>query len=165
VEHIGRGGGAGFRGGTQCPSQRARGPSSVIWRTVSTRSSQIHSTSGVAAQMHHRNGIVTRGGLIAAVALIVCGCPGMAPKDNARFQSEVAQKVAPGMPLATARQHLVKAAFSCDDDTSAAPDITCTRSRAGFPLYGCIQRVILAADSDRSTVTAVTPRPIACTGL
>ena len=114
--------------------------------------------------MYDGNGIVTRGGLIAATALLLCGCPGMTPKDNARFQSMVVQKAAAGMSLVSARQHLAKAGFACYD-TSWGAEITCTRSRAGFPLYGCLQRVILETDSDRTTVTVVTPMPIACTGL
>ena len=114
--------------------------------------------------MYDGNGIFARGGLIAATALLLCGCPGMTPKDNARFQAVVARKVAPGMPLATAREHLVQAGFFCDD-TSDAPDITCIRSRQSLLPYACVQRVNLSTDSDRTTVTVVTPMPIACTGL
>ena len=83
---------------------------------------------------------------------------------NPPFQSIVAKNVTPGMPLATATQHLHNAGFSCDD-RAAAPDITCTRDRQSLLPYACIQRVNLTTDSSRTTVTTVTPMPIACAGL
>lgn len=96
--------------------------------------------------------------------LILSACPGMGPKDNARFQALVEKNVSPGMPLADAEQHLKRAGFSCDDRV-AAPDISCTRSRQSLLPYACIQRVNLLADADGTTVTAVTPKAIICAGL
>jgi hypothetical protein len=101
---------------------------------------------------------------VAAGVLVLYGCPGMSPKDNARFQTVVAKNVAAGMPLATAVQHLRAAGFSCDD-RAEAPDVTCTRKRQSLLPYACIQRVNLAIDSNRTTVTTVAPMPIACAGL
>jgi len=87
----------------------------------------------------------------------------MSPKDNARFQSVVAKNVSPGMPFATALQHLTKAGFSCD--RPAAAEVSCTRSRESLLPYACVQRVNLMTDSNRTTVATVTPMPIACAGL
>jgi hypothetical protein len=88
----------------------------------------------------------------------------MSPKENARLQSVVAKNVSPGMPFATALQNLHKSGFSCDD-RPATIEVTCTRSRQSLLPYACIQRVNLMTDSSRTTVTTVTPMPIACAGL
>jgi hypothetical protein len=101
---------------------------------------------------------------VAASALLLTGCPGMGPRDNERFQAVVARTVATGMPLATALSRLAKAGFKCDP-RAAAPEITCGRDRQSLLPYVCIQRVNLATDPERTTVTAVTPKPIACAGL
>ena len=92
------------------------------------------------------------------------GCAGMGPKDNARFQAVVAKNVSVGMPFVTAIEHLVKVGFSCDQ-TSSAPDVTCTRSSQSILPYSCVQRVDLATDAERRTIVEVMPRPIGCVGL
>ncbi len=103
-------------------------------------------------------------GFVLAAVLVLGGCPGMSAKDNAQFQSVVARDVAPGMSLAGATEHLVSSGFSCDDK-SAAPEISCTRSKQSLLPYACIQRVNLMTDSDRTMVVTVTPKPIICAGL
>jgi hypothetical protein len=75
----------------------------------------------------------TRAAFITLSVVILCACPGMSPKDNARFQSVVAKNVSPGMPFATALQHLTKAGFSCD--RPAAAEVSCTRSRESLLPY------------------------------
>lgn len=101
---------------------------------------------------------------MAPLVLCLTGCPGMGPKDNARFQAVVAKKVSVGMPFVTAIEHLVKAGFSCDDRVRA-PAVSCERDRYSVLPFTCIQRVVLLTDADRRTVTAVTPNPIICAGL
>jgi hypothetical protein len=108
--------------------------------------------------------LIARAGFVAAVLLILSGCPGMSSEDNERFQAVVAKNVSSGMPFVTAIQHLVKAGFSCDEG-SAAPEVTCTRGRQSLLPYTCIQRVNMTTDSNRTTVLVVTPTPIACAGL
>jgi hypothetical protein len=108
--------------------------------------------------------IVCPSAVILSMGLLLSACPGMSPKDNERFQAIVRKNVTPGMPLATAEQHLQHAGFHCDDRPAAA-EISCTRDRQSVLPYACIQRVNLMPDADRLTVTAVTPEPIACAGL
>jgi hypothetical protein len=101
---------------------------------------------------------------VVVAAMLLSGCAGMSPKDNERFQILVEKSVSPGMPLATAKQHLNRAGFSCDDHV-AAPEISCSRGRQSLLPYTCIQRVNLKTDTDRATVIEVTSKPIVCTGL
>jgi hypothetical protein len=108
--------------------------------------------------------LLRRSTIVLGAGLILSGCPGMSPKDNARFQALVEKTVSPGMSLADAERHLKHAGFSCDDRV-AAPEISCTRDRQSLLPYACIQRVNLLADPDRTTVTEVIPKPIACAGL
>lgn len=100
------------------------------------------------------------------VPLVLClsGCPGMGPKDNAKFQAVVAKKVSVGLPFVTAIERLVKAGFSCDDRV-AAPAVRCWRDRQSLLPYACVQRVNLITDSERRTILEVDPLPIACAGL
>ena len=99
-----------------------------------------------------------------ALWVVVSGCAGMSPPDNAKFHAVVAKNVSPGMPIVTGIEHLVKAGFTCDARGSA-PAVTCTRMRQNILPYACIQRVDLKTDPDRKTIAEVTPKPIACAGL
>jgi hypothetical protein len=99
---------------------------------------------------------------LATVGLV--GCPGMSVKDNERFAASVARTVAPGMPFVAAIEKLVKAGFSCDDQSSA-PLVSCTKNRQSILPYSCFERVNLATDIERRTVTGVTAQPIGCAGL
>lgn len=99
---------------------------------------------------------------ILALLLPTFGCGGMSADDNRVFRSEVAQNVAVNMSLSKATERLSSIGFLCDERTSA-PQITCTRERNDL-LESCVQRVNLSADAARQSVTAVTPKPIACLG-
>jgi hypothetical protein len=101
---------------------------------------------------------------IGLVTVGLAGCPGMSVKDNERFAASVARTVAPGMPFVAAIEKLVKAGFSCDD-RSSAPMVTCTKNRQSILPYACFERVNLATDIERRSVTGVTPQPIGCAGL
>jgi hypothetical protein len=102
--------------------------------------------------------------LLVMVSAGLVGCPGMSPKDNAKFQARIAQQVSAGMPVVTSIERLVKAGYRCDD-RSSAPLITCARYRFSLLPYTCIERVSLTADTGRQTVIAVSPKPIICAGL
>jgi len=88
----------------------------------------------------------------------------MGPDDNQKFRSEVAEEVSVEMPLITAKEHLAKAGFSCDE-RSSSPEVTCTRDKESVLPYSCVQRVNLTPDSKRETVIAVTPKAIICAGF
>ena len=102
--------------------------------------------------------------LFVTILLGISGCPGMGPRDNARFQTLVAKNVTVGMPFVTAIEHLVRAGFSCNDRV-AAPAVRCTRDKQSLLPYACMQRVNLITDVERKTVLEVTPLPIGCAGL
>lgn len=102
--------------------------------------------------------------LFVPILLGISGCPGMGPRDNARFRTVVAKNVTVGMPFVTAIEHLVRAGFSCDDRV-AAPAVSCTRDRQSLLPYACMQQVNLITDVERKTVLEVTPLPIGCAGL
>jgi hypothetical protein len=99
-----------------------------------------------------------------ALLLSIAGCAGMSPEDNQRFQAEINRNVSVNMPLSEATGHLTKLGIACDDRNHGS-EITCTREKTGVLLSYCLQRVNLAADSERKTVVAVTSKPIVCTGF
>jgi hypothetical protein len=101
---------------------------------------------------------------ICGFALLLCipGCAGMSPEDNQRLSTEINNTVSVGMPLTTAKEHLAKAGFSCDE-RSYAPSISCTRMRDNI-LYSCIQRANLIVDAERKLVVAVKPEGNSCIG-
>jgi hypothetical protein len=108
--------------------------------------------------------VVARAFVGAVLLMDLCGCPGMGPKANARFQAVVAKNVSVGMPFVTGIEHLVKAGFSCDDRVSA-PAVSCSRERQSLLPYVCVQGVNLRTDADRKTIVEVIPKPIGCAGL
>jgi hypothetical protein len=111
-----------------------------------------------------RRFLLMRAILTGLGALALVGCPGMSVIDNERFRALVARTVSPGMPFVAAIEKLVKAGFSCDDQSSA-PLVTCAKNRQSLLPYACFERVNLATDADRRKVTEVAPQPIACAGL
>jgi hypothetical protein len=97
------------------------------------------------------------------LVVMLSGCPGMSPKDNAEFRDYVVETLSPGMPFVKALQILAKDDFQCDD-RGAAPAVTCIRQRGGF-MYTCLYRILLHLDAERKTVLSTTAAPIACTGM
>lgn len=102
--------------------------------------------------------------IVVGLLLSLCGCAGMGPEDNRRFQAEVARQVSVGMSLGKATQRLADSGFSCDA-RSAAPAVTCTRDKDNILLYTCVQRANLTVDSGKGTVVVVEPMAIRCAGL
>jgi hypothetical protein len=77
------------------------------------------------------------------------------------FESDVRQRVSVGMTLATAVSHLSELHMEC----YGGYQVSCTRSRGGPILSGCLQRVNLHASQIDTLIDRIEIPPIACAGL
>ena len=100
---------------------------------------------------------------VIAVLLVALGLTGCYIPNQEHFDSYAMGLVRPRSALPAVETTLTSAGFSCDT-RSSYPEVTCTRNRTAF-MSGCIERINLVLDSARTSVTAVQPRPVLCTGL
>jgi hypothetical protein len=99
--------------------------------------------------------------LIAGFLLCLSGCYTV---NNGRFSSDMRALVRPGMQMNAAIERLKLEGFDCDS-RSAAPAITCTKTRQSLLPYTCIERVNLVPAAGLGTVERVDIPKIACAGL
>jgi hypothetical protein len=109
------------------------------------------------------NGIkhMRRVGLSLGCLLCLSGCYTV---NNERFATDIRARVTPGMDVSTATNRLKSNGFDCDS-RSAAPAITCTKTRQSLLPYTCIERVNLFLIGMPAQVDHVEVPKIMCAGL